>query len=248
LEIFLDDHQSELNSFDYEKPTGGPIYHTTHQDENYPGVEDQAKLMDSTTDEVDIEVGLESLSKEEDVDEPLSFRLVLIETIETLVLALVLFLAINTVTARIQVDGKSMEPSFQHRDNVIVNKLTYRFSELQRGDVVVFPYPHSPEEDYIKRVIGLPGDRLAIRDGQVYINEVPLNEPYIKSPAMADYPETTVPEGKVFVLGDNRNDSSDSRSWGPLPIASILGKAVFVYWPLPQIGTVDQPETVFAAP
>src|SRR3989304_5913846 len=97
-------------------------------------------------------------------------RNVLIETLETLALALLLFLAINFISARIRVDGSSMVPSFHDGDYVIVNRLAYQWGEIQRGDVVVFPYPLNPEEDYIKRVIGVPGDRVAIYAGEVYVN------------------------------------------------------------------------------
>jgi signal peptidase I len=160
-----------------------------------------------------------------------SWRTFLIETLETLVLAVVLFVGINVLTARIRVDGHSMEPSFRHNDYVIVWRLAYRLGEIERGDVVVFPYPNNPSEDYIKRVVGLPGDRVAIQEGRLYVNGVAIDEPYLAEPMWRNFPEVIVPEGSVFVMGDNRNDSSDSRRWGALAIEDILGKAVFVYWP-----------------
>lgn len=159
-------------------------------------------------------------------------RRALVELAQTLVMALVLFGLINLLTARIRVDGHSMEPNFQHNDYVIVSRLSYLTGEIQRGDVVVFPYPNNPDEDYIKRVIGLPGDVIAIHDGALYVNGERVEESYLAEPMRRSYPETVVPEGEVFVMGDNRNDSSDSRRWGGLPIEDILGKAVFVYWPL----------------
>lgn len=183
------------------------------------------------------------------IDEPppSSGRRVLLEIIQTIVLALVLFFGINFVSARIRVDGTSMVPSFQNGDYVIVNRLAYQWGQIVRGDVVVFPYPLNPEEDYIKRVIGLPGDRVAIYGGTVYVNDQPIEEPYISEPAAEDKAELVVPEGYVFVLGDNRNASSDSRTWGPLEITEIIGKAVFRYYPFDAIGFISHPELVVSA-
>lgn len=175
-------------------------------------------------------------------------RNVLLETLETLALALLLFLAINFVSARIRVDGSSMVPSFHDGDYVIVNRLAYRLGEIQRGDVVVFPYPLNPEEDFIKRVIGLPGDRVSVSGGQVYLNGTAIEEDYIDEPIRADVAEVIVPEGNVFVMGDNRNDSDDSRRWGPLSIDVIIGKAVFRYWPLADVGVVEHPLIAWLQP
>ncbi|MBN2046189.1 MAG: signal peptidase I [Anaerolineales bacterium] len=161
------------------------------------------------------------------------------ELAETILLAVVLFVIINTLTARVRVDGPSMEPSYYHNNRVIVSKNAYWFGEIQRGDVIVFPAPPNPKEDYIKRVIGLPGDEVRITNGVVYVNDNPLDEPYISAPPIANMRPTTVPPGMVFVMGDNRNVSSDSRAWGPLNIEDIIGKAVFVYWPLDQIRVVE---------
>lgn len=168
-------------------------------------------------------------------------RRILIEAIQTIALALVLFLIINSVSARIRVDGRSMEPSFQDGDYVIVNKLAYRSGELDRGDVIVFPFPLNEEEDFIKRIIALPGDRLTIVRGDIFLNGNRINEDYLLSDASGDMDEIIVPLGTVFVMGDNRNDSSDSRVWGPLLISEIIGKAVYRYWPFNAIGAVDHP-------
>lgn len=161
------------------------------------------------------------------------------ELIETILLAVVLFVIINTLTARVRVDGPSMEPSYYHNNRVVVSKASYWFGEIERGDVIVFPAPPNPEEDYIKRVIGLPDDQVRVTNGVVYVNDNPLEEPYIMAPPIANMRQTTVPPGMVFVMGDNRNVSSDSRSWGPLNIEEIIGKAVFVYWPFDQIRVVE---------
>lgn len=161
------------------------------------------------------------------------------ELAETLALALVLYLVINAVTARVRVDGPSMEPSYYHNNRIVVSKASYWWGEIERGDVIVFPAPPNPDEDYIKRVIGLPGDEVSVVQGTVYVNGHPLVEPYISAPPVANLRKTTVPEGNVFVMGDNRNVSSDSRAWGPLDVEDVIGKAVFVYWPLEQIGVVE---------
>ncbi|MCW5876748.1 MAG: signal peptidase I [Anaerolineales bacterium] len=168
-------------------------------------------------------------------------RRILLETLETIVLALLLFLAINFVSARVRVEFNSMLPNFENGDYVIVNRLAYRWNEPQRGDVVVFPYPNNVEEDYIKRVIGVPGDRVAIYAGVLYINGQPVEEPYLSQPTREDLAERVVPPGHVFVMGDNRNASSDSRSWGPLAIENIVGKAVFRYFPFDVIGIIEHP-------
>jgi signal peptidase I len=176
-----------------------------------------------------------------DTPRPSPARRILNEAIQTIALALLLFLVINSISARIRVDGSSMEPSFQDGDYVIVNKLAYRSGDLQRGDVIVFPFPLNQEEDFIKRIIGLPGDNLHIVRGDVFLNGRRINENYLLSDARGDFEEITVPSGTVFVMGDNRYDSSDSRIWGPLLIDDIIGKAVYRYWPFNTIGTVEHP-------
>jgi signal peptidase I len=168
------------------------------------------------------------------------------DILETLGLALVLFLAINAVSARVRVDGFSMRPTLENNQFVLVYRLAYLDGRFERGDIVVFRPPMYPQEepwrhwlgmpgfsiyeDYIKRVIGLPGETVRIQNGQVFINDIPLEEPYIASPPQYSG-VWQVPEGHIFVLGDNRNNSSDSHSWGPLPVENVVGKAVLVYWP-----------------
>lgn len=179
---------------------------------------------------------------------PSSARRVLLEVVETIILALILFVAINFLTARIRVDGSSMEPNFHDGDYVVVNRLAYRMGDIQRGDVIVFPYPLHEEDDYIKRVIGLPGDHVAVYGGVVYVNGEALDETYIMEKPNSDLAEIVVPEGYVYVMGDNRNASSDSRSWGPLKIEKIIGKAIFRYWPFSTMGVVYHPDLTLASP
>lgn len=136
-----------------------------------------------------------------------------------------------------RVEMTSMVSTLEPNDLVLVEKISYKFSKPHRGDVVVFRPPNDSTSMYIKRVIGLPGDTISIANDTVYINGKPLEEPYVHSP-MADMPETAIPEGKVFVMGDNRSVSLDSRSFGPIEISSIIGRAVLVYWPLNHIQTL----------
>lgn len=172
----------------------------------------------------------------------------LVETLQTILLALALFAAINFFTARIRVDGHSMEPNYHHNNYVIVARWAYWQGGIQRGDVVVFPYPNNPEEDYIKRVIGLPGDRVAVQGGQLWVNGQLAAETYIAEPMLRDYPEIVVPDGHVFVMGDNRNDSSDSRRWGALSMEAILGKAVLVYWPFADFHFIQRNPPLLVSP
>lgn len=166
------------------------------------------------------------------------FKRFVFDLLETLLLSLLLFFAINTISARIRVDGSSMEPTLHSGEFMIVNKLAYKLGSPQVGDVVVFHFPGNPEQEYIKRIIGLPGDRVDIREGMVSVNGQALNEPYIAAPPA--YEESlTIPPGMLFVLGDNRNNSSDSHSWGPVALDQVVGKAILVYWPPAEWGVVE---------
>jgi signal peptidase I len=156
----------------------------------------------------------------------------ILDTLETILLSLVLFLAINAVSERIRVESISMQPTLYPGDYVIVNKLAYRFGgSPERGDVIVFRYPPNPEAiPYIKRVIGLPEDQVHIADGKIYINGQLMLEPYLKVTTNRGG-DWTVPAGNLFVMGDNRNNSSDSRTWGFVPLENIIGRAEVIYLP-----------------
>lgn len=168
-----------------------------------------------------------------------------LDLLETVLLAVLLFLGINTT--RVRVDGSSMRPTLQTGEYVLVNRLAYRFGEPQRGDIIVFRAPISPEEDLIKRVIGLPGEAVKIESGSVYVNDAALAEPYIA--ASPNYSgKWSVPADHLFVLGDNRNDSSDSHSWGLVPIENVIGKAVLIYWPPPEWNLINGIQVANAAP
>jgi len=172
-------------------------------------------------------------------------RRFLVDVLETLVLSLLLFAAINAVSARIRVDGYSMEPNLHSGEFVIVNKLAYKFGSPKIGDVIVFHFPRDPKQEYIKRVVGLPGDEVVISNKQVMINGQVLDEPYIAAQPVYQG-SWTVAEDSLFVLGDNRNNSSDSHNWGLVPISSVVGKALFIYWPPTDWGLVEHVEAVFS--
>lgn len=142
----------------------------------------------------------------------------------------------------VKVEGTSMMPSLQNDERIFINKFVYRFgiSDIGRGDTVVFLYPGDPSKSYIKRVIGIPGDKVRIDNGVVYVNEQKIPEPYVAPDFrdQMDYKLQTVPPDEYFVLGDHRSSSNDSRSWGWVPRQNIYGKAVFVYWPLEDLGAV----------
>ena len=140
----------------------------------------------------------------------------------------------------VKVEGTSMMPSLADQERIFVNKFVYRLEPISRGDVVVFRYPRDPSKSYIKRVIGVAGDRIRIDGGQVFVNGEALDEDYVP-PAYDDsrtYPEVTVPSNTYFVLGDHRSMSQDSREFGPVNQSYIYGKAVFGYWPMDKLGRV----------
>jgi signal peptidase I len=138
----------------------------------------------------------------------------------------------------VKVEGTSMMPGLEDQERIFVNKFVYRWEPIARGDIVVFRYPRDTSKSYIKRVIGVAGDRVRIENGQVYVNGDPLEEDYVPSD-YADarsYPEITVPTHSFFVLGDHRTMSNDSRDFGPVNERYIYGKAVFGYWPMEKMG------------
>ena len=151
------------------------------------------------------------------------------EIVETALLTAIIFLLVNAATGRFKIDGSSMEPNLHNDEYVIVDKVTYLLGKPQRGDVVVF-YLEGQPKDYIKRVIGLPGETIEVSNGAVYVDGQPLDEPYV-TPSNVTYPRRQLGEAEYFVMGDNRGNSSDSRSFGPIRLSSIVGRAWIVYWP-----------------
>lgn len=147
-----------------------------------------------------------------------------------------------------QVKGASMEPSFQSGDYIFTSKITYKFRPPQRGDVIVFRSPKNPDIDYIKRIIGLPSDKILIQNGIVSVNGNPLQESYISATTnlwdggfVKDAVPITIPEGELFVMGDNRPRSSDSREFGPIPIDAIIGQVFYRYFPSQKMGAITNP-------
>ena len=167
---------------------------------------------------------------------------ILRDVLEAVALAAVLFLVLQFVIQNTVVDGPSMEPNFHDRQWVLVNKLAYRWSEPQRGDVIVFEAPDASGKEFIKRVIALPGETVSLREGQVRIDGVPLNEPWLPLADHSAFGPYTVPDGAVFVLGDNRPQSNDSRSWlggsSALDSERIIGKAFVSIWPTEAWGII----------
>jgi signal peptidase I len=142
----------------------------------------------------------------------------------------------------VKVEGTSMMPTLLDQERLFINQFSYKFGlgEIKRGDTVVFWYPEDPAKSYIKRVIGLPGDTVEVKDGWVMVNGKKLEENYVPAEYRDDrpYPSTIVPANDYFVLGDHRISSNDSRAWGFVPRGYIYGKAVFVFWPLDHVGSV----------
>lgn len=195
---------------------------------------------------------------------------ILREVVETLLLALLIFLAVRATVQNFKVEGSSMLPSLENGQYIIVNKLAYAqfdlgifdflpffdagedsthhlFGAPERGDVVVFESPTNPDRDFIKRIIGVPGDKVEIRSGVVYINDEPLEESYTKGTTTCPCGPWEVEEGHYFVLGDHRSNSSDSRAIGQIPEESIIGKAWFSYWPLSEVGLAPNHSVSFAS-
>ena len=151
------------------------------------------------------------------------------EIIETLLLTFFIFWLVNSLVGRYRIDGSSMNPSLFDGQYLLINNISYFLEEPQRGDIIVFKHPNN-DLNLIKRVIGIPGDHVEIQGGRVTVNGVPFDEPYIQ--ASPNYNGVwDVPEEQYFVLGDNRNNSSDSHSWSYLPSDHIIGKAMIIYWP-----------------
>ena len=172
----------------------------------------------------------------------------LLDALEVAIITTLIFLLARVFVQNYQVDGPSMTPTLLNTQYILVNKADYYLHAPQRGDVIVFRYPKDTSRDFVKRVIGLPGDTVTITaNGVVSVDGVKLDEPYTNDLLNYYGPEkwTLAPE-QYFVLGDNRGDSSDSRDWGPVPKSDIIGKAEFVYWPLPSIHVLHDWSSAFS--
>jgi signal peptidase I len=192
----------------------------------------------------------EPRSAQQDGAERTSFTSAAWELIQTVILAVILFLLIRNVIQNFRIDGISMEPNFHNGQFLIVNRFSYCpglhldinplnihwqktwcIRQPNRGDVIVFEYPKDLSRDFIKRVIGLPGETVEVRGGKIYIDGQLMPEPFGPNPGSSTNGPITVGSDEVFVMGDNRNNSSDSRTWGSLPLKYVIGKALLSYWP-----------------
>ena len=166
----------------------------------------------------------------------------LIELLHDLAIAVVVcVLLITYVVQAFKVQGTSMSPELLDGERILVNKFLYRFGDIERGDVVVFWYPEDPELSFIKRVVGLPGETVEVRNGKVYVDDVLIDEPYVivVNADRRSFTSQEIRPGHYFVLGDNRRGSNDSRSWGLVPERYIYGKAFVRIWPLKDVGAID---------
>ena len=181
------------------------------------------------------------------------------DIVEAIVLAAVVFLLLQTTVRNFKVDGSSMDPTLEHGQYLLVNRLLYlqidleRLSKIvpfwkaeeqasrfairapKRGEIVVFQFPRDPSKDFVKRVVGLPGEVIEMKDGRVIVDGNLLDEPYLSAKDSTNKDQLRLGEGEYYVLGDNRSHSNDSRSWGPVPEANLRGKVWMVYWPVPEI-------------
>jgi signal peptidase I len=169
-----------------------------------------------------LDVSIESLPKQSNL---------LREIVETALLIAIIFLVVNALIGRFRIESVSMQPNLWEGEYVIVDKVSYALSGPQRGDIIVFEKARQP--DLIKRVIGLPGDTVEVRDERVFVNGTALTEPYIAHPPNYAFGPVQVEADRFFVLGDNRSNSSDSHVWGTVPRADIVGRALIIYWPPP---------------
>jgi signal peptidase I len=165
-------------------------------------------------------------------------RSLLREIVETALLTLIVFLVLNTLTGRFQVRGSSMQRTLDDGQYLVVSKLAYWLRPPKRGDIIVFHPPNGLSDDYIKRIVGLPGEQIRVRRGEVVVDGVALREPYVVNPG-AYSGSWKLGSDEYFVLGDNRGNSSDSHTWGTLPRENIIGKAWLSYWPPEAWGLVD---------
>ena len=168
---------------------------------------------------------------------------------ETIILTLIIFFLIQLFVRNFRVVGTSMVGNLHDGQYLIIDKVSYSpflretigIGGPKRGDVIVFKPPRNPEDDYVKRVIGLPGEKVQVIQGQVFINDEPLTEPFRPTPGTYSMSKPViVPQDQIFVLGDNRNNSNDSHNWGTLPLENIVGRAWISYWPPDQWGTIPR--------
>lgn len=160
----------------------------------------------------------------------------------TILIAVIVFFGLQTTVGAFKVYGTSMLPSIKPADYILVDKVSYHFRSPKRGEIIVLRSPQGQNADLIKRIIAIPGDTVEINDGKVYINDIAINEPYIKEAPKYKYPRVQIPEDYYFVLGDNRNVSADSHTGWLLNRKDIVGRALLIYWPPQRMEIVQHPE------
>ena len=176
------------------------------------------------------------------------FKSLVFDILETLLLTIIIYAVLSTFIGRYKVLSVSMEPNLYEGQYLLISKQTHKLWPLKRGDVVVFQYPRNPKKNYIKRLIGLPGEKIELRNGKLYINDELTPEPWLSNQSRGSAAPRQLGEDDFFVMGDNRNNSSDSRSWGPLRGYQIIGRAVFRYWPFDVFGPIPSGPKPTATP
>ena len=177
-----------------------------------------------------------------------SFKALVFDILETLLLTIIIYAVLSTFIGRFTVLSISMEPTLYQGQYLLINKQGHKIWPLQRGDIIVFKYPNNPEKYYIKRLIGLPGEKIELRGGKLYVNGELTPEPWIAGLKWSSSGSWKLDNDQYFVMGDNRNNSSDSRSWGAVGKEYIIGKALFRYWPIPDLGPLKHGPKPTAAP
>ncbi len=199
---------------------------------SYPSLSDAPTQAIETQDEQEI------VGDQDAPDQRQGEKSILREMMETALLVILVFVVTRVLIQNFRIEGISMEPNFHDGQYLIINKFTYYLHPPERGDVVIFHFPRNPSRDFIKRVIGLPGEKVEVRGERILVNGEGLEEPYTLHIGQYNWGPLILGEDEYFVLGDNRNSSSDSHSWGPLPEDAILGKAWISYWPPEHLGIV----------
>lgn len=171
------------------------------------------------------------------------FKTLLFDVLETIFLTIVIYAVLSTFIGRYKVLSVSMEPTLYEGQYLLISKQTHKIWPLKRGDVVVFRYPRNPKKNYIKRIIGLPGEKVEFRSSRLYVNDELVPEPWLARPTQGASGEWQLGEDEYFVMGDNRNNSSDSRAWGPVDRRLIIGKALLCYWPVKSWGPIQHGPT-----
>ncbi len=210
--------------------------------DNQKTVDDQAHLYPSVSDiqmqQTETWDGQETVDDQDTEDQRQGGKSILREMMETALLIILVFVVTRVLIQNFRIEGISMEPNLHDGQYLIISKLAYYLHPPERGDVVVFHFPRNPSRDFIKRVIGLPGEKVEIRGESVFVNGEELEEPYALHTGRYAWGPQILAENEYFVLGDNRDSSSDSHNWGPLSRDAILGKAWISYWPPKYLGTV----------